>query len=329
MILNLAKHSRAALIATAAAFTLAVTASSQAQSYTWENYNAIIFGNLNIQGEIEGRTLVGGNLSGNNSSNFGIALPANTPSTDRTLVVGGSIGSSGSALNLNKGSLYLGGTIGRSVNYNGGGSLISESTNLATLKADFLAESANLQSLATDSTVTLPSNGQPGPVNFNATPGADGLAVFNINAADIFGNNNTQQIGLNAGTATNIVINVAGTTVDWLSGAGNMVGAFTSDYWQAHVVWNFYEATTINLGSKQFNGAILAPNATVTTSNNIDGTVIANNLNLTGEVHLPSSSSADSYAGYRMQAVPEPGSALLVGIAGLLILTRRRNYRGR
>jgi choice-of-anchor A domain-containing protein len=296
----------------------------KAQSYTWENYNAIIFGNLNIQGEIEGRTLVGGNLTGSNSSNFGIGLPSGTSATDKTLVVGGNI-SSGNPLQLNKGSLYLGGTNGRTVNYNGGGSQISQSTDLSTLKQAFLSESANLKSLATDSVVTSSTNGQPGPVTFTATAGSDGLAVFSISADAIFGSNLSQQIGLVANGATNIVINVSGTTVNWIQNAGNMVGDFTSDYWQAHIVWNFYEATTINLGSHQFNGSILAPNATITTSNNIDGAVIANNLNLTGEVHLPSSSSANSYAGYRAQAVPEPGSALLLAVAGLIILTRRRS----
>lgn len=311
------------LIALTSLLVLA-SGAAHAQSYTWENYNAIVFGNLNIQGEIEGRTLVGGNLTGSNSSNFGIGLPSGTSSTDKTLVVGGNI-SGGNPLQLNKGSLYLGGTNGRSINYNGGGSQISQSTDLSTLKQAFLSESANLKSLATDSVVTSSTNGQPGPVTFTATAGSDGLAVFSISADAIFGSSLSQQIGLIANGATNIVINVSGTTVNWIQNAGNMVGDFTSDYWQAHIVWNFYEATTINLGSHQFNGSILAPNATITTTNNIDGAVIANNLNLTGEVHLPSSSSANSYAGYRAQAVPEPGSALLLAVAGLIILTRRRS----
>lgn len=323
-ILNFAKRLAPTLLAGITLLTASLASTAHGQAYTWENYNAIIFGNLTISGEIEGRTLVGGNLSGSNSSNFGISLPNNTPSTDRTLVVGGSIGS-GNPLNLNKGSLYLGGTNSRIINYNGGGSLISESTNLATLKQSFISESTNLKNLATDSVVSLPSGGQPGPVNFNATAGADGLAVFSISASAVFGNSFAQQIGLNANGATNIVINVSGTTIDWINNAGNMVGDFTSDYWQAHIVWNFYEATSINLGSHQFNGTILAPNATVTSSNNIDGAVIANNLSTTGEVHLPSSSSANSYAGYRAQAVPEPGSALLVAVAGVILLTRRRS----
>lgn len=312
------------LLITLTSLLVLASSAAHAQSYTWENYNAILFGNLNIQGEIEGRTLVGGNLTGSNSSNFGIGLPSGTSTTDKTLVVGGNI-SSGNALQLNKGSLYLGGTNGRTINYNGGGSQISQSTNLSSLKQAFISESANLKALATDSVVTSSTNGQPSSVNFTATAGSDGLAVFSISADAIFGSSLSQQLNLIANGATNIVINVSGTTVNWIQNAGNMVGDFTSDYWQAHIVWNFYEATTINLGSHQFNGTILAPNATVTTTNNIDGAVIATNLNLTGEVHLPSSSSANSYAGYRAQAVPEPGSALLLAVAGLIILTRRRS----
>ncbi|HSJ02041.1 MAG: choice-of-anchor A family protein [Verrucomicrobium sp.] len=323
-ILKYASLSPKALLSFIAALVVTI-GHANAQSYTWENYNAIIFGNLSTNSDIEGRALVGGNVAGGNSFNVGIKMPTGTAANDRTFVVGGSIGS-GNAIHLKQGSLYLGGSLnGRQIDYQGGGSLVNQATSLATLKQSFISESANFKAMATDSIVTVPTNGQPGPVTFNATAGSDGVAVFSISADAIFGNDKAQQIGLNANGATNIVINVSGTNVNWIQNAGNMVGDFNTDYYQAHIVWNFFEATTINLNAHNFNGSILAPNATVTTSNVIDGTVIANNLTTTGEVHLPSASSSNSYAGYRLQAVPEPGSALLVAIAGLMILTRRRS----
>lgn len=318
------------------AFTLAVTAafawfglsSASGQSLDFQNYNAIIFNDLKTNSDIEGRTFVRGDFTGTNSANFGIHLKNTTPSNDRTLVIGGDM-SGGNPINLQRGSLYLGGSSnGRIVNYNGGGSLMVDATisdDLAAIQDYAIGQSMAMQSLAADSTVTLPGS-QPGPTKFVATPGADGLAVFNVNAADIFSNSKGQQIELiaDALTTTNVVINVSGVNVNWTQ--GNMVGAFTQDYWQAHVVWNFFEAETINFNSFNMHGAVLAPNASITTSSVIDGLVVAENLTTTSEVHLPNSNSVTAYAyeGY-MAPVPEPGSAIfLIAAAGVILITRNR-----
>lgn len=305
----------------------AVVSLGQAQTLDFQNYNAIIFNNLNTTSDIEGRTFVGNDFTGSNSANLGIHLKNTVGATDRTFVVGGNL-SGGNPINLQRGSLYIdGSTNGRIINYNGGGSTVidhSIDADLASIKDYSIAQSIFLQDLVADSTVSLPS-GQPGPTKFFATAGADGLAVFNVSATDIFSNPLGQQFELIPDAfTTNIIINVSGTSVNWTN--GNMVGLFNDNYWQGHTLWNFFEATTINLNAHNFNGGILAPLASITTSSNIDGIVVANNLTTTAEVHLPDSNSVTpfAYEGYAAP-IPEPGSAIfLVAAAGLILVSRNR-----
>lgn len=301
---------------------------ARAQALNYQNYNAIIFNDLNTTSDIEGRTFVGHDFTGVNSANLGNHLSNSVSATDRSFVVGDSI-FSGNPINLQRGSLYIdGSTNGRGFNFNGGGSVVADHTidaSTASIQSYSIFQSQAMEGLAADSSVTLPS-GQPGPTQFFATAGADHLAVFDVSAASIFGNSYGQQFELHPDALTsNIVINVSGTSVDWTN--GNMVSLFTDNYWQDHVIWNFYEATSINFESHNFNGAVLAPYASITTSANIDGLVVANNLTTTAEVHLPNDGNA--YDGYTASPVPEPGSASLVLLVGGLMLLGRHRKRGR
>jgi len=310
-----------------ATFLLGAGLAAQAQTLDFQNYNAIIFNNLNTTSDVEGRTFVGNDFTGSNSSNLGIHLKSTISPTDRTFVVGNNL-VGGNPINLQRGSLYIdGSTSGRIINYNGGGSTVVDHTidaQLASIRDYAIGQSILLHDLAADSTVTLPGS-QPSPTKFYATAGADGLAVFNVSAADVFSNSKGQQFELIPDAATtNIVINVSGTSVNWTN--GNMVGLFNDNYWQGHILWNFYEATSINFNAHNFNGGILAPYASITTSSNIDGLVVANNLTTTAEVHLPDSNSLNAYAyeGYAAP-IPEPGSAIfIIAAAGLVLITRNR-----
>lgn len=285
-----------------------------------KTYSVITNGNLQQARDIEGRTLIGGSITGGNSANFGIHLPSNTPSTEKTLIVQGNI-SAGNPIQLNKGSLELGGSSnGRIVNYNGGsgaGLISNPSVDYSAIFNTLDQASVTLRNLTSNSTVSVPS-GQPGPLNFNTVSNPSGIAVFDVNGSTIFNNNLVQQIGLNiASGITEVVINVSGTTINWTS--GNEVGNFTQDLWQANTIWNFYEATTINLNAYNFNGQLIAPFATVSSNNNIDGSVYAKHLNSNGEVHFP------GYGGqFTGNVVPEVSSSLLTMLGALALLRRRR-----
>ncbi|MGV3663456.1 MAG: choice-of-anchor A family protein [Prosthecobacter sp.] len=303
--------------------SVAGISTAAAQSLDFQNYNVIVFGDLNTNSDIEGRTFVGNNFTGTNSATIGNRLQS-VASNDRAFVVGNDL-VAGNALHLQGGSLYIDGNANGRVTTRPVVADHSIDAALAGIKSYAEAQSQSLMSMASDSIVTLPSGGQPGPLKFFATGGLDGLAVFNVNAAQIFNNNFVQQMELilDANT-TDVLINVTG-DVNWVGGA-NMVGNFTSNYWQAHTLWNFHDATLVDLNAHQFNGGILAPKAHVQLDGgSIDGLVVADKLTATAEIHLPdSNASLTAFSGFTAP-VPEPGSAIfLLAAGGLLFIMRNR-----
>jgi choice-of-anchor A domain-containing protein len=298
------------------AFACTVGIASAQNLSSLSEYNVIVSGNLSTNSEIEGRTIVGGNITSSSSANFGIKLQNKVPKGDLVLRVGGDI-AAGNPIQLNAGSLELGGSRNnRIINYNGGGSLVQNpGADFSGIISDLTAASQVLATYGANSNAMIFANmpGQPGPLRFTATPDSNGLAVFSVNGSDVFGNGNAQRLEIVTNNAADILINVAGTAINWNS--GDMVGAFDEDHWQSRIVWNFYEATSINFGGKEFGGQILAPNANITTNGVIEGSVFAKNLTTQSEVHLP---------GYGGNLVPEPSSALLVFIGATGMLLRRR-----
>ena len=93
---------------------------SQAQNLSpLGSYSVITSGDFSTTSDVEGSTIVGGNLNGSNSANFAIHLQGAAPADQKTLRVAGSI-AAGNPINLNAGSLELGGSLnGRIINYNG------------------------------------------------------------------------------------------------------------------------------------------------------------------------------------------------------------------
>ncbi len=296
---------------------LASLLSAGASAGLINDYNLIVTGNLNSTSNVHGRTWVGGSLT-TTASDYGTQL---TPSANYTgvdvLRVGGNI--FGGNINLQAGTLRRAGTRSGNVNLNGVGSAeivdASLAAQSATLSSQLMAYSSAFQAMGANSTVTMPS-GQPGPAKFIATPSTPGgTAVFFIsNPSALFSSSLVQQIELVVNSASAIVVNVAGTTIN--VNGGNFVGAWSQAFARANTIWNFYEATTLNI-DRNFNGAVLAPLATLTNTTNIDGSVFVKNMTQRGEVHMPMYSGADGVP------VPLPTGAGLA-VAGLALVGMRR-----
>lgn len=293
----------------AAVASVALAASAAQAGISFYDWNLVVTGDLNSSSNVGGRVYVGGNLGGS-ASDYGFQLQASQWVGQDTLVVGGNITTNN--INLQAGDLRVGGSWTGNLNLNGGGQLFQDNglnAVTASLAAQMQAASVGYQNLQANSTVALPGP-QPGQVVFNAAP-TDGLAVFNVSGASIFSNPLTQTIELNTNGAAAIVVNVSGTTINFNS--GNFDGAWNSLFARANVLWNFYEATSITL-DRMFNGAILAPNATLTNSTNIEGSVFVHHFNQHGEVHLP------SFTGF---VIPGP-AGLTILAAGLVFARGRR-----
>ncbi len=274
------------------------------------DWNLIVRHNLSTTSEVEGRTIVGGNISG--TSNYGIKLlpPANYVNVD-SLVVGGTVGANNYQVNSGRARLF-GSKGSANFNMNGGGALIQNDASVTSMVnsawADVVNASSYCSSLAATNTVTLPS-GQPAGVTFNSVLGGGGVAVFSVNGNSLFQNNLVQQMSINMNGASTVVINVSGTNITY--NGGNMVGGFNVPN-ASKIIWNFFESTTLNI-DRHFFGAILAPNATMSNSTAIEGSVFTDTFNQNGEVHLP------NFEGN----IPAPGALVLAGF-GMIVAGRRR-----
>ncbi len=180
---------------------------------------------------------------------------------------------------------------------------------------------------------------------FNAQPNAQGLAVFNITAADL---DKIGEIQFNLNGADTAIVNVSGRTVNlndnFLGGTNNL---------GENVIWNFPDAEELTL-STAWGGSVLAPLADAETRNYIQGSGVFGNLKQNGEMHIgtfkggyvtpPSggtstggdsstgggtSSGGDGSSSGGAVPVPEPGMFGLfgLGVGGLILWRRRRAER--
>ena len=316
-----------------------------------KEWNLIVLGDLTSSSEVEGRTFVGGNLSGN-SSNYQIRTPAPSSYALPGLTVVGDV--LGGTKNLNNGSgALIGGNVVGGFNLNGGvqtvkvgGTLSNTNINQNIVQAGLGASDPgfvaglNQQKTLLASSMTDLSNGYAalsatGAVSivgnratFNAVPGANGVAVFNLNAADLsrFG-----EIAFNRNGADTVIVNVAGGAVRL---DDNFLGDATG--LGEHVIWNFPTATSLGL-TTAWKGSVLAPKAAATTGNYIEGSAVFGSLTQNGEFHLgtyigtyvPTTPNVPvtpgGSGGGSPTPVPEPATmGLMAGGLALLVLALRR-----
>ncbi|MBX3315791.1 MAG: choice-of-anchor A family protein [Phycisphaeraceae bacterium] len=293
------------VLAALSAGAMAVSASADVLS----NWNLIVFNDLTSTQEVEGRTMVGRDLN-TGASNYGTMLHRPSHLGVDVLIVGRNL--NGGNVQMEAGNLRLGGTRTGNVNFNGGGVQINDpgaASIVSAARSEVQWISNHLAGLVATNTVSIPM-GSPAPVNFSAVANVDGVAVFNVNGNQLFGNGFVQQFDIAMNSAASVIINVSGTSIT--HNQGNFLGGFNPAN-ASKILWNFYEAETLNI-ERALYGAVLAPNAHLTNGNFIAGSVAVENFTQNGEIHLP------TYNGY----VPTPGALALLGVAGLFA-SRRRN----
>ncbi len=279
----------------------------------YSDLGIFVYGDYYSTSEVEGRAIIGGNLNGP-SSNYGIKLNPAAYNGVTTLTVGGNMNAN--SIQLQAGNARIGGALNGVINYNGGGSLVNSAgvmNEIAQMRSIFAGASASYAAMGATGSVSLPGS-QPSSVNFTATPGGGGVSVINIDGADLFSNNNVQTIGIDMAGSDYVVINVAGAAIDFTTG-GNFAGAFATDAVRSRVLWNFFEAESIDLRGKAFEGSILATDAFLTHNGVISGSVFVDSLNSESEVHLP---------GFDFN-IPAPGRVAALATVGLVASRRRRN----
>ncbi|WP_432455611.1 choice-of-anchor A family protein [Agarivorans sp. QJM3NY_29] len=308
----------------AAVIGVALLYSAASQATPLSDYNLILTGDYHYQGgEVEGRTIIGGDLNAAGQSPT-FAIRETTVPFEDTVTVAGNINASN--INLNAGSLTYGGNLNVSnVNLNGGGSSVQKVTageqaamasNMAGLESQLRADSAYFSGLT--------ANGSFSTSHLSYS-GSDDMAVFNVNFSEVFAQNNS--LSLAAGSAKTVVINVAGSAVS-VAGGVNLTSGFGIlddglNIGAANILWNFYEAETIDFNSIAFVGAILAMDADLVGGAVFDGSVAAESFTGAREFH----NTGFNWQEPQIPATVSEGSSSILFALGLgfVVLSRRRN----
>ena len=285
------------LLLTSAVSIVAITAGAHATltaSTILNDFNAVIYTNASTSSEVEGAAVIGGNLNLNSATIFSRPPRSQLTGFGALTVYGNT---SGNTINIdNGGNAYVGGTRGATISFNGGlYTTAAPPDTIANFETPLNALSQSLMLLAP--TASLPTLGNN--TVFSAVPGANGIAVFDITGAQLA----TQNLGfsINLNGATSVVFNVSGNSDFSANDQSVATGA-------DNIIWNFYDATSVTIGD-QLGGTVLAPNATVTNNNQIDGTLVANVWTGNGELHN------DPFTGTLPPApVPEPTTLAILGV---------------
>ena len=280
------------------------------------DYNLALTGNLTGAVHVEGMTFVGGNLVSTQMSEFNHKDYTPEGSFDGLEVAGNVSGQ----LKIMHGETAVYGTKDASAQIDCVGSVncATGGVNLWATKTALSNELASLtssyQGLAANAAAAV--NGNQVKLKYTGT---DELAIFSVNAADIFFQNSG--IELDLGLATKVVINVVGNiTVSNTNLNGN---------WNySNTLWNFYTATAVDFGSMAVKGSVLAANADVFNAAGFDGSLYAKSY---------TNSSLREVHGFFWKAppvvdphtsVPEPSILVLLlaglGLIGLGRLRRRQ-----
>jgi choice-of-anchor A domain-containing protein len=293
------------------ALGLAGTLGVAAQSYL-SIYDVVVRNDFSTSTDVRG-SVVAKNFTATNGGPLAQDLSSATAGTD-TVFIQNSIAASGSALTIQYGGLAFGGASvpGRTISYNQGGNAthFNTSFNFDAVFNGVVGESSAYAALTANSTASLGGNNLTFTVGVGL-PAVGGTAVFNVDAATLGDGGISQyNLDLNGKSPSSIIVNIIGTEGYSFSrpGGANFTGNFTSSSWYQRILWNFTGAGAVSYGAG-WKGSILAPNASVTSTGDLDGSLAAYNATLQGEVHLPNWTGA---------VVPEPSTYAAGGVIAML-----------
>jgi choice-of-anchor A domain-containing protein len=272
-------------------------------------------------GDVQGQVLIGGDLNASGHAvEFGSRL-ANTNTAIDAVTIMGDVNANQIRV-LNDNNLVYGGALNVSHvelnDGNDGKAIANADLSIDDVAASLHADSAYFASLSANGTYS------DGIFNYIGT---DSVAVFNVSADDVFAQNS--DLSLNWGDAETVIINVSASNAlanDIVVGGGvNLNNGFNGSEAFSNVLWNFYDAESIDFNSLAVKGSVLAPLATTSGGASFDGSFAAVSYTGAREFHnyvfnyeAPSAPPVVS--------VPEPPTIAVLAVL-LLFLSFRRARR--
>jgi choice-of-anchor A domain-containing protein len=283
------------------------------------DYNEFIFGNiLQTNTDSEGRVAAGGNVGYEHMSG---AANVKTDPAIGDLVVGGNLNfSQGSVGYLKdnkdalyqKGSIYAGGTANLyEVGY--GSLTVGNPIDFQAVQSYLTQSSAAWGALHANGTVTI-NPLQHGSVEIILTGYDPHLNIFNLSGQDVM-KANAGSFRINTPPGATVLVNIDG-SVSAMQNFGFFFPVPEEEYdWDPFILYNFYQATSLDFGKIEIHGSVLAPFAEVQFSDgHIEGQLIAMSLTGTGEAH------DELFIGQ----IPEAATLLLLGAGFIGIALGRR-----
>lgn len=301
---------------------IASVSAEESTSSTLGTYNLILLEDYNFQGgDVQGQVLIGGDLNASGHAvEFGSRL-ANTNTAIDAVTIMGDVNANQIRV-LNDNNLVYGGALNVSHvelnDGNDGKAIANADLSIDDVAASLHADSAYFASLSANGTYS------DGIFNYIGT---DSVAVFNVSADDVFAQNS--DLSLNWGDAETVIINVSASNAlanDIVVGGGvNLNNGFNGSEAFSNVLWNFYDAESIDFNSLAVKGSVLAPLATTSGGASFDGSFAAVSYTGAREFHnyvfnyeAPSAPPVVS--------VPEPPTIAVLAVL-LLFLSFRRARR--
>ncbi|MBB5350073.1 choice-of-anchor A domain-containing protein [Haloferula luteola] len=300
------------LVPTTCAFLLAQTLPGLSQNLSMvDGFNIYVLGDMTESNvDSEGRVAVAGDAT---LTNYGIgtAFSSNPSSAGDALVVGGSLSYYGGEVHY--GNVVYGDTLSGTPSVPNG--TITQDNSLAfdSISSSLIGSSIYWSGVTATGTT---SNNYGGIVLYGSD---SSLNVFDVTGSML---SSAWGITIDVPAGSTVLVNISGTIMDF----DNMGISFASSNGSAtdnqHVLYNFYEATSLSISGISVQGSVLAPLADVSFGNgNVEGQLIAGNLTGNGEAHN------DPFIGNLpivASTVPEVSTAALAGLSGLLACLRRR-----
>lgn len=275
-------------------------------------------GNVGTQSDVGGRIAAAGNFTNATTIGSGLGADPYGSLADGYEMVTGKGVSTQNSINVDGGGNVYDPLNSHVYNWNEhpSGQVISNGAspiNFTALDQAMIAETVELAKMAPTGTVGAPTPAGGNP-SWLVLSGTNALVnVFNVTAAQFADGNHSLDIEVPPGSL--VIINVSGTSVT-LGTDIYYNGVQVNDSVASNLYFNFPDATAVDI-DRQFDGAILAPYATLTGSSQMGGTFIAASIGSTGEVHYDAMNPLPPAP--PVTPIPESSPLALVGLGTLSI----------